>query len=88
MADYDGAYINLVKARADRDPAAAVGLTFDFSIICAVIVLAHSSESIISPYPIMIVMGSTSIGNRATPRRLEMPLNCLSPPNKRVRYFD
>ena len=88
MADHDGAYIHLVKARADRNPATVVGLTFDFAIICTVIVLANSPESIISPYPIMIVMGSTSIGNRATPRQLEMPLNCLSPPSKRARYFD
>ena len=88
MADYDGAYINLVKARADRDPAAAVGLTFDFAMICSVIFLANSPESFISLYPIMIVVGSTSIGNRATPRRLEMPLNCPSPPKKRLVYLD
>ena len=88
MADHDSAYIHLFKARADKGPATMLGLIFGFAIICTVIVLTNSPESIISPYPIMIVMGSTSIGNRATPRRLEMPLNCLSPPNKRVRYFD
>ena len=88
MADHDGAYIHLIKARADRDPAQVVGLNFDFAIICGVVVLANSPESIFSSYPIMIVVGSTSIGNRATPRRLKMPLNCPSPANKRLRYFD
>ena len=88
MADHDGAYIHLIKAPADRDPARVVGLTVDFAIICSVIVLANLPESIVSLYPIMIVMGLTSIGNRAAPRRLEMPFNCPSPPNKRLRYFD
>ena len=88
MADRDGAYLHLVKVPADWDPATVVGLTFDFAIICSVIVLANLPESIVSLYPIMIVMGLTSIGNRATPRRLEMPLNCPSPANKRLRYFD
>ena len=79
MADHDGAYIHLAKARADKDPATVVGLTSGFAIICTVNSLAGSSESIIS---------STSISNRAAPRRMEMPLNSLSPANKRVRYFN
>ena len=88
MADHDGVYIHLAKARADKGPATMLGLIFGFAIICTVIDPPGSSESIISPSPIMIVMGSTSISNRAAPRQMEMPLNILSPPNKLVRYFD
>jgi len=34
------------------------------------------------------VMGATSIGHQENPRRLEMLLNSILPPSKRVRYFD
>lgn len=34
------------------------------------------------------VMGSASIGRQENPRRLEMLLNSVLPPAKRVRYFD
>ena len=87
MTDHNGVYIHLAKARADKDRATVLGLTFGFTIIWTVIGLAGSSESIISTSPIMIAMGSTSISNRAAPRRMEMPLNILSPLNKQVSYF-
>ena len=87
MADQDGAYIHLAKVRADKARATALGLTFDFTIIWTVIGLAGSSENVISPSSIIIVMGSTSISNGAAPSRMEMPLNILSPLNKQVSYF-
>ncbi len=36
----------------------------------------------------LYVMGASSIGNQENPRRLEMLLNSVLPPAKRVRYFD
>ncbi|MEK9725145.1 MAG: MotA/TolQ/ExbB proton channel family protein [Rhodospirillaceae bacterium] len=36
----------------------------------------------------LYVMGAASIGNQENPRRLEMLLKSVLPPNKRVRYFD
>jgi len=33
-------------------------------------------------------MGATSIGRQENPRRLEMLLNSLLPPAKRVKFFD
>ena len=34
------------------------------------------------------LMASTSIGRQENPRRLEMLINSLLPPSKRIRYFD
>ncbi|MCK4938737.1 MAG: MotA/TolQ/ExbB proton channel family protein, partial [Rhodospirillaceae bacterium] len=34
------------------------------------------------------VMGASSIGRQENPRRLEMMLNSVLPPSKRVQYFD
>ena len=34
------------------------------------------------------MMGATSIGKQENPRRLEMLLNSILPPAKRVKYFD
>ncbi len=34
------------------------------------------------------LMGATSVGRQENPRRLEMLLNSILPPAKRVRYFD
>lgn len=34
------------------------------------------------------VMGASSIGKQENPRRLEMMLNSILPPSKRVQYFD
>jgi chemotaxis protein MotA len=34
------------------------------------------------------LMGAASIGRQENPRRLEMLLNSVLPPSKRVRYFD
>ena len=34
------------------------------------------------------LMGATSIGRQENPRRLEMLLNSILPPSKRVSYFD
>ena len=87
MTDRDGIYIHLPKAHAEKYPEAVLGLTFGFAVIWTAIGLAGFSESTISPSPIMIVMGSTYISNRAAPRRMEMPLNILSPPNKQARYL-
>ncbi|MCW8835765.1 MAG: MotA/TolQ/ExbB proton channel family protein, partial [Rhodospirillales bacterium] len=36
----------------------------------------------------VFLLGATSIGRQENPRRLEMLLNSLLPPTKRVRYFD
>jgi len=36
----------------------------------------------------LYVMGASSIGNQENPRRLEMVLNSILPPAKRVLYFD
>ncbi len=44
-----------------------------------------SEESLISN---VYVMGAASIGHQENPRRLEMLLNSILPPSKRVRYFD
>jgi len=34
------------------------------------------------------MMGAASIGRQENPRRLEMLLNSILPPSKRVQYFD
>ena len=34
------------------------------------------------------VMGAASVGRQENPRRLEMLLNSVLPPAKRVQYFD
>ena len=34
------------------------------------------------------LMGATSIGRQESPRRLEMLLNSILPPSKRIQYFD
>ena len=88
MADYDGAYINATKALVGMDLTTVAGLTCGFTMICITIFLGCFLKGFINPFSILIVLGAASIGNRQIPRRLEMPLNCLSPPNKRVRYFD
>lgn len=36
----------------------------------------------------LYMLGSVSIGRQENPRRLEMLLNSILPPSKRVRYFD
>ena len=36
----------------------------------------------------LYTMGATSIGRQENPRRLEMLLNSVLPPAKRVKYFD
>jgi len=88
MADYDGAYINATKALVSMDLATVVGLTCGFTMICTAIFLGGSLESFINPSSILIVMGAASMGNRKIPRRLEMPLNSVTPLNKRVRYVE
>jgi chemotaxis protein MotA len=36
----------------------------------------------------LYMMGASSIGRQENPRRLEMLLNSILPPAKRIRYFD
>lgn len=36
----------------------------------------------------LMIKGMVSIGKKENPRRLEMQLNSLLPPSKRIRYFD
>ena len=88
MADYDGAYINATRALTGINLTTVVGLTCGFSMICNAIFLGCSLESFINPSPILIVMGTASIGNRDIPRRLEIPLNSVMPLNKRIRYVE
>ena len=88
MADYDGAYINATRALAGIDLTTVVGLTCGFTMIYTAIFLGCSLESFINLSPILIVMGTASIGNRDIPRRLEIPLNSVMPLNKRIRYVE
>ena len=88
MTDYDGAFINAIKALAGMDLTTVVGLTFGSTMICSAIFLGCSLESLINPSSILIAMGAASIGNREIPRRLETPLNSVMPLNQRVRYVE
>ena len=36
----------------------------------------------------LYLMAAASIGKQENPRRLEMLVNSLLPPNRRIRYFD
>ena len=88
MTDYDGAFINAIKALAGMDLTTVVGLTCSFTMIFSAIFLSCSLESSINTSAILIVMGAASIGNTEIPRPLEMPLNSAIPLNKRIRYVE
>ena len=88
MSDNNGAYINASKALADMDLTTEVGLTCGFTMMCTAIFSDDSPEIFINPATTLFVMGATSIGDWEHPRKLDMPLNSLLPPSKRIRYVE
>lgn len=63
----------------------AVLATMVFSPLAAKLERNSAEESLVSN---VYAMGVASIGRQENPRRLEMLLNSVLPPIKRVRYFD
>jgi len=96
-----GTLIGLVQMLGNLDdpttigPSMAVALltTFYGAVLANMVFLPLASkldrnsqeEALINN---LYVMGAASIGNQENPRRLEMLLNSVLPPNQRVRYFD
>ena len=56
-----------------------------FSPLAAKLERNSTEEALINT---IYVMGTASVGRQENPRRLEMLLNSVLPPTKRVRYFD
>lgn len=63
----------------------AVLATMVFSPLAAKLERNSIEEALINT---IYVMGTASVGRQENPRRLEMLLNSVLPPSKRVRYFD
>ena len=76
-------------------PAMAVALltTFYGAVLANMVFLPLASKLERNSVEEMLIynlytMGATSIGRQENPRRLEMLLNSVLPPAKRVQYFD
>jgi chemotaxis protein MotA len=96
-----GTLIGLVKMLANLNdpsaigPAMAVALLTTFYGACMATMffsplatkLERSSEDEVMLQSVYL-LGMTSISRRENPRRLEMLINTLLPPAKRIRYFD
>ncbi len=96
-----GTLIGLVQMLGNLDdpstigPSMAVALltTFYGAVLANMVFMPLASklernsaeESLINT---LYIMGAASIGRQENPRRLEMLLNSILPPSKRVEYFD
>lgn len=96
-----GTLIGLVQMLGNLDdpstigPSMAVALmtTFYGAVLCNMVFLPLASklernsaeEALVHN---VFLMGAASIGRQENPRRLEMLINSVLPPSKRVRYFD
>ncbi|MDH5749267.1 MAG: MotA/TolQ/ExbB proton channel family protein [Rhodospirillales bacterium] len=96
-----GTLIGLVQMLGNLDdpstigPSMAVALltTFYGAVLANMVFMPLASklernsaeESLINT---LYIMGASSIGRQENPRRLEMLLNSILPPSKRVEYFD
>lgn len=96
-----GTLIGLVKMLAELDDPNAIGpamalalLTTFYGAMLGSVVLAplaakleraSADEALINQ---LIVLGAVSISRQENPRRLEMLLNSVLPPQSRVKYFD
>ncbi|MGB0670420.1 MAG: motility protein A, partial [Rhodospirillales bacterium] len=96
-----GTLIGLVQMLGNLDDPSSIGpsmavalLTTFYGAVLANMVFSplaaklerNSSEELLLNNVYM--MGASSIGRQENPRRLEMLLNSILPPSKRVRYFD
>lgn len=63
----------------------AVLATMVFSPLASKLERNSGEEALVNT---IYVMGTASVGRQENPRRLEMLLNSVLPPSKRVRYFD
>ena len=96
-----GTLIGLVQMLGDLDDPSTIGpsmavalLTTFYGAVLANMVFSplaaklernSAEEAMISN---VYLMGAASIGRQENPRRLEMLLNSVLPPSKRVQYFD
>jgi chemotaxis protein MotA len=96
-----GTLIGLVQMLGNLDDPASIGpsmavalLTTFYGAVLANMVFSpmasklernSGEEAIVNS---IYVMGASSIGRQENPRRLEMLLNSVLPPAKRIQYFD
>ena len=96
-----GTLIGLIQMLSELDKPETIGpsmavalLTTFYGIVLANMVFSplasklernSAQEAVINS---VYLMGAASIGRQENPRRLEMLLNSVLPPAKRVRYFD